>query len=376
MSLYEQFHSDINKKFMFDILKNELLKKKIEMNNDESNYNQFLTYFPKIFDQNNEDEIEAYNKLLLDETIKHFSEKDQTQKTMTDLEQIMRERDNIYTTINTNENENNERITSESSVMESIVEYSPPLNTKVDKKVVPYTEIGDLNVETIDEIKEIKEVENVKKIKSNVQYNIVSSKRSNINSSRYNYRISLKKNSIDSRNLHKISKMIIPIEENFIFEIPVLMLSIPELNCKIHMKQEEVIENKNKCCGVYLPMVDHTIDVENVDKITIDVRDITETRYPMNDILKINIVELKANTVEFTCSNINRLNFKVSDNIKIINIQDSSKLEMILNRPFKIKKINKNVIICKLDESYEPEVFNDIDMKIMNMSNQNIIYFN
>lgn len=376
MSLYEQFHSDINKKFMFDILKNELLKKKIEMNNDESNYNQFLTYFPKIFDQNNEDEIEAYNKSLLDETIKHFSEKNQTQKTMTDLEQIMRERDNIYTSINTNDNENNESITSESSVMESIVEYSPPLNTKVDKKVVPYTEIGDLNVEPIDEIKEIKEVENVKKIKSNVQYNIVSSKRSNINSSRYNYRISLKKNSIDSRNLHKISKMIIPIEENFIFEIPVLMLSIPELNCKIHMKQEEVIENKNKCCGVYLPMVDHTIDVENVDKITIDIRDITETRYPMNDILKINIVELKETTVEFTCSNINRLNFKVSDNIKIINIQDSSKLEMILNRPFKIKKINKNVIICKLDESYEPEVFNDIDMKIMNMSNQNIIYFN
>ena len=154
------------------------------------------------------------------------------------------------------------------------------------------------------------------------------------------------------------------------------MLSIPELNCKIHMKQEEIIENKNKCCGVYLPMIDHTIDVDEADKITIDIRDITETRFPIYDILKINIIELKENTVEFTCSNINRLNFKVNDNIKIINIQESSKLEMILNRPFKIKKINKNVIICKLDESYEPEVFNDIDMKIMNMSNQNIIYFN
>ena len=45
MSLYEQFHSDINKKFMFDILKNELLKNQIELSNDESNYNQFLTYF-------------------------------------------------------------------------------------------------------------------------------------------------------------------------------------------------------------------------------------------------------------------------------------------------------------------------------------------
>ena len=30
MSLYEQFHSDINKKFMFDILKNELLKNQYE----------------------------------------------------------------------------------------------------------------------------------------------------------------------------------------------------------------------------------------------------------------------------------------------------------------------------------------------------------
>ena len=376
MSLYEQFHSDINKKFMFDILKNELLKNQIELSNDESNYNQFLTYFPKIFDENNEDEIEAYNKLLLDEMIKHFSEKNQTEKTMDNLEKIMREREKIYTTINTSDNENNESIASESSVMESIVEYSPPLNTKVDKKVIPYTEINDINIDPVNEIKEIKEVENVKKIKSNIQYNIVSSKRSNINSSRYNYRISLKKNNIDCKNVHKISKMIIPIEENFIFEIPVIMLSIPELNCKIHMKQEEIIENKNKCCGVYLPMVDHTIDINDIDKITIDIRDITETRFPISDILKINIIELKENTVEFTCSNINRLNFKVNDNIKIINIQESSKLEMILNRPFKIKKINKNVIICKLDEICEPEVFNDIDMKIMNMSNQNIIYFN
>ena len=40
------------------------------------------------------------------------------------------------------------------------------------------------------------------------------------------------------------------------------------------------------------------------------------------------------------------------------------------------KSQNKNVIICKLEETYESEIFNDIDMKIMNMSNQNIIYFN
>ena len=29
-----------------------------------------------------------------------------------------------------------------------------------------------------------------------------------------------------------------------------------------------------------------------------------------------------------------------------------------------------------MDTCYESEIYNDIDMKIMNMSNQNIIYFN
>ncbi len=357
MSLYEQFHSDINKKFMFDILKNELLQTiQSDISTDKSNYEHFLTYFPKVFNENNVDEIEALNKALLDSSISYFSDKVKKKEVVSDFEKLLYERNQIFNEDNSND--------------DSIVDTpSPQVLPKNEKKILPYTEINEL-----DEVPEKKE--ETKKKDKILPLSLLSSKRTNINSSRYNYRISLDKLSIDAKKIKKVSKLLLPIEGNFIFDIPVISLSIPELDCKIHMQQDQVIESKNKQCSIYIPIGEHTIDIEKVDKITIDIRDITETKYPINDILKINIIEIKENTIDFTCSNIHRMNFKINDNIKIINIQSGGKLEVILDTPFKIKKINRNVITCKLYEEYEKEIYNDIDMKIMNMSNQNILYFN
>ena len=76
MSLYEQFHSDINKKFMFDMIKN-IIQKEIntDISLDPDNYNQFISTFEKIFNENNADEIEEMNKFLLDHNIEYFFEK-------------------------------------------------------------------------------------------------------------------------------------------------------------------------------------------------------------------------------------------------------------------------------------------------------------
>ena len=286
----------------------------------------------------------------------------------------------------------------------------PPKSlTKNEKKVLPYTEINEIsnqkelttpNQHTLEEVK----------LKP---FSLSSSKRSNINSSRYYYRINIKNHSIHAKNIKKISKLILPIEDNFIFDIPVISLSIPELNYKVHMQQEKTIQSKIKPCGVYTPIIDNNITDINtdIDKITNEIKPdkkkekkvnyilvisdfyyaesanslmqtlqadakINNIQKPFNDILKINIIEIKENTIEFTCSNIQKINFKVNDNIKVINIQNQNKLESILNDPFKIKKINKNIITCKINDDHEKGTFNDIDMKIINMSNQNIIYFN
>ena len=353
MSLYEQFHSDINKGFMFNIIKDEINKSlSIDISLDPNNYNDFLSFFNPIFDSNDVDEIEILNKDLLDKSIKFFTDK----ITPTDnLEKLLQQRESTLSTIN----ESNENM----AVLQN-------------ESIPPYSMIED--IEKTNQVKPIPPSEdtNIPVKRSIKPFTITSSKRNNINSSRFNYRIDLTKHSILSKNIHKISKIVLPLEENYIFDLPVIHLSIPELDCNVHMQQEKIIENKNKKCGVYVPTIDHIIEVNNIDKITIDIRDITETKYPIYDILKINIIEVDESSIRFTCSNIHKNNFKVGDNIKIINIHSNERLKNLLLSPFRIKKIDKNLIICKLNDIFEEGVYNDIDMKLMNMSNQNIIFFN
>lgn len=48
----------------------------------------------------------------------------------------------------------------------------------------------------------------------------------------------------------------------------------------------------------------------------------------------------------------------------------------LLSNPLKIKAIKDNMIFCKVDGEHPDKIFNNIDMKILNISNQNMIYFN
>ena len=121
------------------------------------------------------------------------------------------------------------------------------------ESIPPYSMIED--IEKTNQVKPIPPSEDINiPVKRSIKpFTITSSKRNNINSSRFNYRIDLTKHSILSKNIHKISKIVLPLEENYIFDLPVIHLSIPELDCNVHMQQEKIIENKNKKCGVYVP---------------------------------------------------------------------------------------------------------------------------
>jgi hypothetical protein len=370
MSLYEQFHSEINKTFMFDIIKGEINKNlTFDISTISENYEDFLRFFKVIFDENDVDDIESLNKILLDQSIVYFTEKI---RPTNDLEKLLKQRDQMLSTINeiddtSIDNTLMDDLTNTSSSGLTNTSISGLTNTSI-SEVTPYL----MNKEPSGKLQEPTGSTNQVEYKTST---IVSSKRTNINSSRFNYRIDLAKCLIDSLNITKISKMILPLEENYIFDIPVISVSIPELDCKVHMQQQHVIENKNQRCGVYYPVTEHLIKSTKIDKITIDIRDITDTKYPIDDILKINIIEIKGNSIVFTCSNIHKNNFKVGNNIKVLNIHSNDELQSILQLPFKIKKIDKNLITCKTSEQFKSETYNNIDMKLMNMSNQNIIYF-
>ena len=125
--------------------------------------------------------------------------------------------------------------------------------------------------------------------------------------------------------------------------------------------------------GYYNTIEKKTIPEKTVEKITIDIRDISETRYEWVDIAKVNIIVVKNNEIHFTCSNIEQNNFLKGDYIKIIN--NYTREFNNINYPLKIKSIEKNIIICNF-KCNKTKTYTDIDMKLLNTSNQNIIFFN
>ena len=71
MSLYEQFFSDINKDFMFNMANNVLKKDhNIIIEGDEKIKEEYLKDMEEIFEKNDFEDLSDINKLLLDTTIK------------------------------------------------------------------------------------------------------------------------------------------------------------------------------------------------------------------------------------------------------------------------------------------------------------------
>jgi len=391
MSLYEQFFSDINKDFMFNMANNVLKKDhNIDIQGDESVKEVYLKNMQTIFDENDFEDLSDINKLLLDTTIKknrgdnieekdnnteeqRFTgyrkiEEDSSEKNDKKLADLMKERETVI--IPKEEEQEKE---GEGTSIDSLLKKAngTKIETIIDES------------ETISESDEMETKIMYEEHRENVQTNLKlvsfnSNKRTSINSSRYNYVIDLEKEGIEPQKLHSLSKIIIPIEDNYIFTLPILNLKIKELDMDVCLQQKDIIESEYNTVGVYEPIENIIFNISYpIRRLSIDIRDISNVKYSTNDILKINIMELKKNVLIFTCSKIDSRNFKVKDTIKIINIQtyDMYIIELLSN-PLKIKAIKDNLIFCKVDGDHSDRVFNNIDMKILNISNQNLIYFN
>ena len=93
MSLYEQFYSDINKNYMFNMINDIILEKtQIEIKKDPQNYELYVNNFDEIFNKGEYEEITDINKVLLDHHVKFFIEKIEKATVNTDLSTLMEER--------------------------------------------------------------------------------------------------------------------------------------------------------------------------------------------------------------------------------------------------------------------------------------------
>jgi len=398
MSLYEQFFSDINKDFMFNMANNVLKKDhNIIIEGDEDIKEIYFQDMKDIFENNDFVEISDINKVLLDTTIKKNKkannigedeeipqdetsftgyrkiEEDISEKSEKDLSELMKERESL--TIPSLNEPNTSSIdellkNTKGTKIESIIEEPEIQEENINESnIKPYEESIEKNIE---EKEEEVYVNNLKLV------SFTSNKRTSINSSRYNYSVDIIKEGIDPEKLHSLSKLIIPIEDNYVFTLPILTLIIKELDIEVCLQQKDIIKNDYSSVAIYEPIENIIFDISYpLRKLSIDIRDISNVKYSSNDILKINIMEIKKNILIFTCSKIDSRNFKTKDMIKIINIQTYDMYIVdLLSNPLKIKAIKENMIFCKVDGDHADKLFNNIDMKILNISNQNMVYFN
>lgn len=374
MSLYDRYNSDININYMYNLV-NDIIKKNI--NKEILNNSEFKEIFKKnsekIFNETNTEQIEVLNKILFDQHIELFTNMLKINEPRPQLKDI-------------NHNDNFDERYNDLMQNRNI-----PLNMQINNKNIPLrnsnnefdnpdfldnyqsleTQISDILPEKMNT--EIIQEEVIIKEKKYPEIKIFSSKRNNIQSSRYYYNYNLKKNDINSNDLNIISRIMIPIEDNYIFTLPILFLTIKELNYDITLELDHIIEKDKRKFGYYKTIEKKTIESKDIDKITIDIRDVSETKYEFIDIAKVNIIHLKDNEIHFVCTNIERDNFLEGDYIKIIN--NYTKEFNNISYPLKIKNINKNIIVCDF-KTNKNKTFNDVDMKLLNTSNQNIIFFN
>ncbi len=382
---------------------NNVLKKdhNITIDGDEKVKEVYLQDMNDIFENNDFVEISDINKVLLDTTIKKNKktnnigeedespventftgyrkiEEDISDKSQKDLSELMKERDSLNV-VPLNESKSVTSIdellkNKNGTKIESIIEEEE--EEKEETELQEETNIPETNIKPYEEIVQ----ENTDEVYVNnlKLVSFTSNKRTSINSSRYNYSIDIIKEGIDPEKLHSLSKIIIPIEDNYVFTLPILTLIIKELDMEVCLQQKEIIKNEYSTVGIYEPIENIIFDISYpLRKLSIDIRDMSNVKFSSNDILKINIMEIKKNILILTCSKIDSRNFKIKDMIKIINIQtyDMYIVELLSN-PLKIKAIKENMIFCKVDGDHPDKVFNNIDMKILNISNQNMIYFN
>ena len=403
MSLYDSFFSDINKDHVYHLIKDVVYQNnKVNIFLDDEYKQIYEKGLDNIFNDNNASSLDEINKIVVNETIKLFSdklnnntEKEYDSNVKLDYDNLFSERMKQNEDFKNNTTKNNSDKNNETD-NESFTNLK--INNKVDKSVMNNTKEQQkpMNVNVTEYINKEKQgkLDNVSfqdnSIKDNqINYEqnnsekseefrpvhkIVSNKRSHVRSSRYNYVFNLKNNNIDISENSQIQKLIIPLEDNYIFNHSILCLSIKELELDISFELDHELDNNQRTYGVYIPIEAHRFDKPETDSITIKITDITNTEYLNYDIINVTKLEIAEDTIILTVNSVKDI--MIEDYFKVLNLSTNiMELRYLLLEPMKVIKIEKNRLFFKTNYIMNSTIVDDIEMKLINVSNQNILFF-
>ena len=331
MSLYDSFFSDLNKNHVYDLIK-DIVFQNNSVNiflNDE--YRQIYDKgLEKIFEENNASSLDEINKIVINETIKSFGDKlnegdkEYDSNVRSDYDNLFAERmkqNETFKNMKTEEEERKELLEKQRVEQQRLEKQQQELLEKQrlekqrlekqrleqeEKEILEKHELKKQMIETQELEKELKEIEKQmaeqQKTEKLVEefrpvQKIVSNKRSHIRSSRYNYVFNLKNNNVDISDNSQILKLIIPLEDNYIFNHSVICLSIKELDLDISLELDHELDNNHRTYGVYVPIEAHRFSKPKTDSITINITDITNTEYVNYDIINVTKLEIAEDTI-------------------------------------------------------------------------------
>ena len=396
MSLYDSFFSDLNKDHVYNLIKDIVFQ-----NNDVNIFldNEFREIYDKnlqrIFDGNNVSNLDEINKIIINETIVLFNDKiklqssdDKTYDTNvnSDFDSLFTERmkqNEIFKNMKTDEDlkkelEEKERLElleqhrlDKQRVVQELAEQELLEKQRLDEQrleeqrskqiQLDYESYQGNNVEQI----QVEEFRPVQKI--------VSNKRSHIRSSRYNYVFNLKNNNMNIHDNSQILKLIIPLEDNYIFNHSVICLSIKELDLDISLELDHELDNNQRTYGVYVPIEAHRFSNSSTDSITINITDITNTDYVSYDIINVTKLEIVEDSIILNVNSVKDI--MIEDYFKVLNLSTNiMELRYLLLEPMKVVKVEKNRLHFKTNYIMNNTVVEDIEMKLMNVSNQNVLF--
>ena len=393
MSLYDSFFSDLNKDHVYDLIK-DIVFQNNGVNiflNDE--YRQIYDKgLEKIFEENNVGSLDEINKIVVNETIKLFGDKisegdkEYDSNVRADYDNLFSERmkqNEAFKNMKTEKEEKEEKQLEEQRLEEKRLAEQRLAEQRLAEQRLAEEKLAEqrLAEQKLAETRLAEQrLDSVAFQSINVDewrpvQKIVSNKRSHIRSSRYNYSFNLKNNGINIQNNSQIQKLIIPLEDNYIFNHSIICLSIKELNLDISLELEKELDNNQRTYGVYVPIEAHRFNKPNTDSITIKITDITNTEYVNQDIINVTKLEIAEDTIILNVNSVKDI--MKEDYFKVLNLSTNiMELRYLLLEPMKVIKIEKNRLFFKTNYIMNATVVDDIEMKLMNVSNQNVLFFN
>lgn len=340
-SLYDQYHSEKNTTHIYDLI-DTLVKRKTgeSIKKEPNNFNIYNNQLRDIFIKSENDTLEKLNRELILHHVQYFVNKIQSQQTpppaippRRSLNTISRELPTISQKNDVSEMSFEDLINRRNRDTPDGLQ-SKQTNISSLSKDTPETNILDLiQRDTNDKVKPV--ITDVHE----TSITISSMNRLDERSNRFNYVIELKE------PVKRLNRIILPIESNIYFSLPILKLTIPEFKYETDIVCERTYIFNHRKMGIYIPL-DRDIDYVETEKISIILSNHFNRSIVEPDIVEVEVID---NKISLDRKDL----YQIGD---IVNIEDSF---VTIGATFDIEYETNNKII-----------------QLKNTNLQNILFFN